>query len=148
MICIPSTGIAAISLRTTGRSKFFAANSTFHKITMFLSRQYYEYLYVYRTQQNPSIPKRTVHTYTVLFYIYLKQTARYPESAFLPVYPYYIDTYKNTPPPVYCCRIVAFLLYLIIIPSDCANWTGYMYFTSFYVYSDSDIDIDIFSILI
>ena len=37
MICIPSTGIAAISLRTTGRSKFFVANSTFHQITMFLS---------------------------------------------------------------------------------------------------------------
>ena len=37
MVCIPPARIAAISLGTTSRCKFFAANSTFHKTFMFLS---------------------------------------------------------------------------------------------------------------
>ena len=42
------------------------------------------------------MPKRTVHAYTVLLYIYMKQNAPIPASVFL-----YVDIYnsKNTPPP-------------------------------------------------
>ena len=40
------------------------------------------------------MPKRTVHAYTVLLYIYMKQNAPIPASVFL-----YVDIYnsKNTP---------------------------------------------------
>lgn len=48
------------------------------------------------------MPKRTVHAYTVLLYIYMKQDAPIPGPVFLYMCLYYLVT-----PPVYCLAVTS-----------------------------------------
>lgn len=49
------------------------------------------------------MPKRTVYAYTVLLYIYMKQSVPIPGPVFLYMYLYYL---VNTP-PVYCLAVTS-----------------------------------------